>query len=129
MGEKFRRRGEALKGRKVRPEVPQETYANTPQGGQTLYARPFSRHPPPTLCALALNPSPPTAAAAQPTAPYTSTPKPDLVQISIRLPSVSDMKNTRCPSLRVPISALSILTPFALSSSYAASISSTSNAP
>ena len=29
---------------------------------------------------------------------YTNTPKPDLVHISIRLPSVSLMKNTRWPS-------------------------------
>lgn len=79
------------------------------------------------LCAFALNPFP-RASESRPPA-YTSTPKPDFVQISMRLPSVSDMKNTRCPSLRVPISALSILTPFPLSSSYAASISSTSNAP
>lgn len=127
MGEKFRRRGEALKGRKIRPETPQETYPNTTprRAYLILYARPFSC---PTLrpCAFALNQSPRIGSRPP---PYTSTPNPDLVQISMRLPSVSDMKNTRCPSLRVPISALSILTPFPLSSSYAASISSTSNAP
>lgn len=122
MGEKFRRRGEALKGRKIRPETPQETYPNISKAG--LSCMPASFLAP--LCAPALNPFP---SASEPAAPYTSTPNPDLVQISMRLPSVSDMKNTRCPSLRVPISALSILTPFALSISYAASISSTSNAP
>lgn len=127
MGEKFRRRGEALKGRKIRPEVPQETYANTSQVGLIVYARPFSCQLRRIAFALNLSPRPPPQCCQPP--PYTNTPKPDLVQISIRLPSVSDMKNTRCPSLRVPISALSILTPFALSSSYAASISSTSNAP
>lgn len=115
--------GKPSKVGRFAPRLPRKLTQTPPQGGLILYARPFSCHP---RLAFALNPFP-RASEAKP--PYTSTPNPDFVQISMRLPSVSDMKNTRCPSLRVPISALSILTPFPLSSSYAASISATSNAP
>ena len=58
---------------------------------------------------------------------YTRTPKPDLVQISMRLPSVSSMKKTRWPSCRVVMSVVS--TSWECMYFCASSMSSTSNAP